>query len=180
MSVFDRFSAEELAILKQRAERVAHTAQEDDHGALISALTIQLDNENYALPVEDLTAVYSEIEVVPVPWTPTYVSGIANVRGRIIPVFDLGVLLDVPGHANADAGPLIVASNDELTLAFRVGAVGDVLNFSSHEVEPVPLNMESKQVSYFQGVLHDGTAVLNMRAILNDPALIVADGAAID
>jgi hypothetical protein len=55
-----------------------------------------------------------------------------------------------------------------------------VLNFTSHEVEPVPLNVESKQVSYFQGVLRDGTAVLNIRAILNDPALIVADGATTD
>ena len=180
MTVFDRFSAEEMAILKQRAERVARAAREDDRGAIVSALTIQLHEEKYALPVEDLTAVYYEGDVVPVPWTPPYVSGIANIRGRIIPVLNLGVLLEVPDQVDTERGPLIVASSDESTLAFRVSAVGDVLNFVGHEIEPVPLNMESKQVSYYQGVLRDGTVVLNIRAILNDPALIVADGVSID
>ena len=180
MSVFDQFSAEELTILKQRADRVARSSHDDEQNTIVSALTVQLHDENYAIPIDDLTAVYTEGIIVPVPWTPPYVSGIANIRGRIVTVLNLGILLDIPDHNSLELGPLIVASNDELTLAFGVSKVGDVLNFAGHEIEPVPQNLEGKHISYYQGVLRDGTTVLNIKAILSDPGLIVADGMSAD
>jgi purine-binding chemotaxis protein CheW len=170
---FRQFSEEELAILKMRAERVARAAGDDSGNEVFGALTITIHNELYAVPIEVLTGVYEEIPVVPVPCTPAYVSGIANIRGHIVPVLDLAHLLDVGGTARETSRMLVVATDDDVTMAFQADAVGDVINIFSREVN-LPPGGAGQQMNYVQGILSDGAALLNIRAILSDPALSVS------
>ena len=172
---FRQFSEEELAILKMRAERVARATKDDSGDEVIGALMITLRREVYAVPIEALTGVYESISVVPVPCTPSYVSGIANIRGHIVPVLDLVHLLDVGGEAEQDAPMLVVASDNDVTMAFRADMVGDVMNIFSREVNLPPINGAGQQMNYIQGILSDGSALLNIRAILSDPALSVSE-----
>src|SRR5215216_5720695 len=97
MSIHEHFTERELKILQARAERAASAAQRDDvEKTEIRALQCTLGSESYALPVEFVRAVYENVTVVPVPCTPRFVAGIANIRGRIMPVLDLATLLNVP------------------------------------------------------------------------------------
>lgn len=170
MSILDRFTEKEQALLKARAERIARVADDENTTDVIYALTVKIQNESYALPVDTLIGVYEEIHVVPVPCTPDYVAGIANVRGRVVPVFELASLLNLPGSEEEELSTLIVASNEDLTLAFRVVAIGDMLTIVGDEVGAVQAGSE---INYVQGVLNDGTAVVNMSMILDDPRLVV-------
>ncbi len=171
MSVYERFSEEELAILKQRAERVARASGAEDTSDQFGALTIEVQYEQYALPVEALTAVYEDISVVPVPCTPPHVKGIANIRGRIVPVLDMAVLLGVHEAEEDDRQMLIVASHNDVTVAFQTGAVGDVMTISSRDISIVPNTSEGRQLNFVQGILSDGRALLNVRALLDMPGL---------
>ena len=94
MSIFEHFSEEEREILRIRAERAANAVRESAQEAVFSALEVTIQSQSYALPIEVLTTVYENVAVVPVPCVPSFVAGIANIRGRILPVFDLAVLLD--------------------------------------------------------------------------------------
>jgi purine-binding chemotaxis protein CheW len=174
MSIFDRFSEEELAILKARAERVAYAADDDDIGNLMSVLKVGIGNEMYALPVESLTAVYEHISVVPVPCTPGYVSGIANIRGHILPVLNLSILLGMSAPEAMSEAKLIVADYRDMTVAFQVSSVGDIVSIPGSEIDNLPGNIDGRASGYIQGLLADGTALLNTRAIFEDPSLTVA------
>jgi purine-binding chemotaxis protein CheW len=176
MSVFERFSQEQMAVLKARAERVARAAAEEDAGSLFGVLTVTIGAEQYALPVEWLTAVFDDVSVVPVPCTPDYVGGIANIRGHIVPVIHLAHLLNVAVAPGVEFNKLIVLSNNELTLAVQVSGIGDVLNVSEHDLSAVPGDADIAQGVYMRGILPDGAVVLDVRAILEDPALNVAEG----
>lgn len=169
-----QFSEEEIAILKLRAERVAHAASDDSGNEVFSALIVTIRSETYAVPIDVLTGVYEGISVVPVPCTPPYVSGIANIRGHIVPVLDLAQLLNAGGPDEDDSQSLVVASDDHVTMAFRADEVGDVINVFSREVSSPPGD-SSQHMNYVQGVMSDGVALLNVRAILSDPALVVAE-----
>ena len=170
MSILDRFTEKERALLEARAERISRVADDDQTTDVIYALTVKIKSETYALPVETLIGVYEEIRVVPVPCTPSYVAGIANVRGRVVPVFELASLLDLSASDAEDLSTLIVASNEKLTLAFRVVAIGDMVTIVSDEIGIV---QGGKEINYVQGVLNDGTALVNMHMILDDPRLVV-------
>lgn len=174
MSSFRQFSEEELAILKQRAERVARATSDDTGAEMFGALMITVRDETYAVPIEVLTGVYESVSVVPVPCTPAYISGIANIRGHIIPVLNLVHLLGVGGMADEPAQMLVIASDNEVTMAFEADMVGDVVNIFSHEVS-LPPGGAGQQMNYIQGVMQDGVALLNMHAILADPALAVSE-----
>jgi purine-binding chemotaxis protein CheW len=170
MSILDRFSEKEQSILKSRAERIAQTVDDIRNVDLIHALTVMIQGEVYALPVDSLVNVYEDANIVPVPCTPSYVSGIANVRGRIVPVFDLADLLNLSADINHEKATLIVATDELVTLAFCVNQVGDILTIASREFGLVH---GSNRDEYIQGVLSDGTALVHIKAILSDPRLIV-------
>lgn len=173
MSILDRFSEKEQAVLKARAERIAQVVEDSRDVDVINALTVNIQGEVYALPVDSLMNVYEDANIVPVPCTPSYVSGVANVRGRIVPVFDLADLLGLStAESGHESNTLIVASDELVTLAFRVTQVGDMMAIASREFGTVH---GGSQGNYIQGVLPDGTALVNLRAILSDPHLIVND-----
>ena len=176
MSIYERFSEQELEILRARAERAANTSQQGDAKETVTALQIKLGPEAYALPVTFLRAVYDNVTVVPVPCTPTFVAGIANVRGRIMPILELSVLLNVPGAGQTAAGSLVVVSREDFSLALRVEEVGEIATFSESKVSPLrDSDSLLDKARYLQGIVTDGPTLLNMDAILDDPALVVDD-----
>ncbi len=170
MSLYDHFSEDELAILRLRAERIANAQSETHQGDMTSALLIQTSGGIYGLPMEKLTAVYMNHKIIPVPCAPPFVAGIANIRGEIMPVFDLAVLLKVAGGDTKRA--LIVASSADNSIAFCVEAVGETRAVQLSELQAVPSLLNE---AYLQGISVDGMAMLNVEAIINDPALVVDD-----
>lgn len=181
MSFFDQFDRHEQAILHKRAASAADekTAETADTLAGIDTLVVRLGYEFYGLPLESLTAAYQDrinltTPIVPVPCTPPFVAGIANIRGRVIPVIDLARLLSIPAEATASTSTgIIVVTNEDVTMAFRVDAIGDAIQVRVNELAPISGLFDLAETAYLQGTLPDGTILLNMDAILNDPRLIV-------
>jgi purine-binding chemotaxis protein CheW len=181
MSFYDQFDKHQQAILRQRAASVADekTAETAETLAGIDTLVVKLGYEFYGLPLESLTAAYQDkinltTPIVPVPCTPPFVAGIANIRGRVIPVIDLARLLNVPDEAtSSNSMGIIVVTDDEVTLAFRVDAIRDAIQVQVNELAPISELFDLAATEYLQGTLPDGTILLNMDAILNDPRLIV-------
>lgn len=63
------------------------------HGKSVMAITqlvlFELDERRYALPLEVVEQVVSVVEITPLPNAPAAVLGVINVRGEIVPVFDV-------------------------------------------------------------------------------------------
>lgn len=173
MSFFDQFSEQELEVLRQRAERAANISENNDTRQMRSVLQISLGGELYALPVKLLKAIYEDINVISVPCTPDFVAGIANVRGRIIPVVDLGILLDTPRMKFESEPVLVVVTRDNVTLGFQVDYTGEMITLPAEDTRAVPVSGDLQKTEYLQGLLSSGEVLLNIDAILNDPDLIV-------
>ncbi|MBN1681635.1 MAG: chemotaxis protein CheW [Anaerolineae bacterium] len=174
MSFYDHFSEEELAVLRNRAQHVAHAAREDQAKAFsITALLVTLHGESYALPLDMLSMVHQHVAVVPVPCTPPFVAGIANIRGHIVPVLDLSALLGV--QDNNEITALVVIGNEDMSFALQVSSVGEVITLTLNSIREIPAALGLVRPGYIQGVFPDGTILLDINAILNDPALIIEE-----
>ena len=173
MSIYARFSEQELAILRERAERAAIAEEKPNLEETLTVVHVTLGNEFYALSVERLRAVYENIAVISVPYTPPFVAGIANIRGRITPVLDLATVLNVPPSADVPKSLLMIV-RDELSVVFQVNTVGDIATILVNSIEPMPSGGQilASEI-YLQGIFANGITLLNIEAILNDPALIV-------
>ena len=178
MSFHNLFSEREREILRLRADRAAQAAQDTlEVEASLDVLMVAIGDEVYALPLNMLTAAYqSDVNlatpVVPIPCVPAFVAGVTNIRGHVIPVLDLAILLGLPGDGTL-ATALVIVANANMSVALSVVEIGDAASIRMEDVTPVPETLHLTRPDYLQGTLPDGAGLLNVNAILNDPALIV-------
>src|SRR6185437_1750092 len=59
-------------------------------------VTLGIDREVFAIPVESVQEILDMREVSRMPHAPTYLLGITDVRGRSVPVIDLRTKLGLP------------------------------------------------------------------------------------
>ena len=179
MSFYDHFSEQEQKVLSLRAERAARSDQDSlEDVVVMDALGVTLGDETYALPLHSLTAAY-EIDVnhttpiVVVPCTPPFVAGIVNIRGRVVPVFDLAVLLGMAPDTTSESTTFVIVTNEEITIALRVTTISGALSVRLGELSPLSGLFGLAKTDYLQGTLPDGTILVDVETILNDPALVV-------
>jgi purine-binding chemotaxis protein CheW len=171
MSIYDHFSEAERALLQARAERAAKPLRSGEADSQLSALIVTTGAEAYALPVESVLAVYEAAPVVPVPCTPPFVAGITNIRGHILPVLDLSALLNGHSQWEGDNAALVVVTANDFSAALRVERIGSVQPIPI--VNAIPANLDVTHSAYVKGFFPDGAVLLDLAAMLSDPALIV-------
>jgi purine-binding chemotaxis protein CheW len=59
----------------------------------VEVLFLQVDQEVYALPMEFLREVIAQPRITRLPTAPPTILGLVNVRGEIVPLFDVAALL---------------------------------------------------------------------------------------
>lgn len=59
-------------------------------------VVFKLDNENYGVDINLVQGIEKEQQIVRVPNTVNYIRGIINLRGEIIPVYDLRAKFGLP------------------------------------------------------------------------------------
>ena len=84
---------------------------------------LRVGPEEYALPVGNVVEVVELGELTTVPGAPPSVLGIRNLRGQILPVFDLAALFGIDGSTPER---VVVAEDRGRRLGLAVDAVTDV------------------------------------------------------
>ena len=102
---------------------------------------LQLGAERYALPVEQVQEVVELERLTPVPGAPPATLGIHNLRGQILPVFDLGLILSVGGEY--DNRQIVITDSEAGHLGFSVSVVSAVTD--------LPEARESVDSPFLQG-----------------------------
>ena len=67
----------------------------DATGVTAQYLTFDLRDENFALEIENVREVLDVATLTKIPRLPDYINGVINLRGKVVPVMDLGKKL---GH----------------------------------------------------------------------------------
>lgn len=180
MNYQTHFTEQELQVLIERAARVRHPIENNRATSVISLVYIWLEQEVYAMPMMNLITVHQDISVVPVPCVPAFVAGVANIRGRVMPVIDLANLLEIPTSeqnrpSNRNDLILVVVGVESQEVVFRVNRIGDGSVAANISLNPLPATFDIPYPEFIAGLLPDGTPQLNVPAVLNSPVLIVND-----
>ena len=103
-----------------------------------TVLVFLLDGETFALPIDNVLEIVDPVPVTPVPHAPAIAPGLVNVRGTILPLFDIRHRLGLPPKPKAREARMVVfdAFQDSGTvrLAFLADAVERVL-----DIEPAAM-----------------------------------------
>ena len=120
-------------------------------------VVFKLDKELYGLDINRVRGIEREQEVVRVPNTASYIKGIMNLRGDVIPVYSLRKKFGMPEAATDDIQYIIVYTNGTLVpdeaSAFSVDNVDEIHNIDENDVHVVPSIVTNTDTRYFDRVL---------------------------
>jgi purine-binding chemotaxis protein CheW len=114
----------------------------------------------YAMPAAQVLQLESFAGVTAVPGTLPHVTGIVQVRGRIVPVIDLRLLFgERPADAVLDTRIIVVELN-ERTVGLRVDASREVLKLDDEQFHATPSVVSDRSRGFIRGVARVGPRLL--------------------
>ncbi len=104
----------------------------------LQLVIFSLAKEEYGLPITKVQEINRLVPITKLPQAPSFMEGIINLRGRIIPVVDLRKRFQLPSaDANEDTRIIIVEINGQ-TVGIIVDSVTEVVRLAANNVEPPP------------------------------------------
>ena len=145
----------------------------------------ELGGENYGVDIADIREIIRYQEITVVPGTPEMVEGIINLRGRVVPIVDLGKHVGLDTSAIDDTTRVIVIELHEALVGVHVDAVTGVVSVTNEQLQGLTADATTDRSDFIEGVLDvDGRLIvlINLQqALENDvttKALAAADSQA--
>lgn len=132
------------------------TARVYNHGTLPASeeqyLTFRLDGQEYGIAILKVQEIKGWDRMTPIPNSPPYVKGVLNLRGVIVPVFDLRLRFGLP-ETERDAFTVIIVVNIGGRLAgIVVDSVSDVVNVRAEQKCAAPEYDGQQNREFIQGL----------------------------
>lgn len=134
-------------------------------------LTFQLAKEEYGLEILKVREIIGIMPFTTVPQTPDYVKGVINLRGKIIPVFDLRIKLGFSEKEYNHETCIIVVGVKDSLVGVIVDTVSEVININESEIEPSPKFGKHIDTRYIIGIGIKETKakiLLDIESVLTD------------
>jgi len=101
----------------------------------LQVVVFNIDNEEYGANILKVTTIERMIPVARVPKTPSFVKGVINLRGEIIPVLSLRQRLGFSDIEETEDTRIIIFNTGDVIAGFVVDAVAEVLQIESSNIE---------------------------------------------
>jgi len=105
-------------------------------------LTFLLGDDNYGVEIMKIREIIGMIPITTIPETPSYVKGIINLRGKVIPVIDLRSKFGLASKNTTERTCIVVSevkkSDGTVFLSFIVDSVAEVINITADDIEAAP------------------------------------------
>lgn len=146
------------------------TPNEDGAATTSQVVSFQLANEIYGLDIMRVQEIILMGDITNIPEVPSYIRGLINLRGKVIPIVDLRKRFGLDACETTEYTRIIVVNAGETTLGVVVDAVSEVQRIKSGEIEPPPSGLVGMEQAYINGLvkMEKGIMILlNMENILS-------------
>lgn len=165
--------SDEMLLLEGRAAALARelrveTAAEEQ----IEVVPFLLGDERYAIEQDYVRRVWPLGSYVPIPNTPPFILGVANVHGEICSIVDLHHYFGLPSQGLSRQNKLIILEADEMFFGILVDEVFGVERIARSELSTAEGWQQVSRVGLV-GITTQHLIVLNALRILKDERLII-------
>ncbi|RUM66505.1 MAG: chemotaxis protein CheW [Sulfurospirillum sp.] len=133
----------------------------------------ELNNENYAVALDKIKEilVYSQVIITELFSEEIWVKGLINLRGEVIPIFDLRLLFGIEDAKFSENTVIIVVkTSEDKLIGLIVDDIKSILELDQKNFSPAPEIGVSIEPRYIEGLIklsnNQMTTVLNIDAVL--------------
>ncbi len=129
-----------------------------------------LADEYYGVDIGTVESIIKMQPITGVPRTASFVEGVTNLRGAVLPVIDLRKRFGLPAREDSKDTRIVVVEMNGETVGMVVDAVSEVLNVSDENVEPPPPMVSTVESSFVTGIARAGERLIilvDLNQVLN-------------
>ena len=115
-------------------------------------VVFDLASEYYGVDIGDVREIIRMQNVTRVPGTPSYMEGVINLRGKVVPVVDLRKRLSLKVRAQTNDSRIVVVDIGGKDVGVIVDGVTEVLRIPLASVEPPSQMIASGDATYIRGI----------------------------
>ncbi len=119
---------------------------------LLQLVSFKIGNEEFGVDILKVQEINRMMDITRVPNSPSYVEGVINLRGKVIPVVDLRQRLGLESKERDKHTRIIVMELTGKVVGFVVDAVSEVLRIPRSVTEPPPAMGNGSTADYITAV----------------------------
>lgn len=116
-------------------------------------LAFTLGREEYCIDILKVQEIRGYETVTPIPNTPSYMKGVVNLRGLIVPIIDLRIKLELETVAYDQFTVVIILSIRGRIVGVVVDSVSDVVALATEEIKEAPQLGAAIKIDYIDGLV---------------------------
>ncbi|OWR27865.1 chemotaxis protein CheW [Saccharibacillus sp. O23] len=137
----------------------------------IKVIVFALGNEEYGIDVDKVRTIERMMPITRVPKTFSFIKGVINLRGVVIPVIDLRGRFNLVETEYTDQTRIIIVAVGDMEVGFIVDAANDVVDLDRDNIDSPPEVVGGVKAKYLDGVAKVGEdrllIMLNLAEVLN-------------
>jgi purine-binding chemotaxis protein CheW len=137
-------------------------------------LTFFLDDDEYGFEILKVQEIIGMMNVTPVPRTPSFVQGVINLRGKVIPIIDLRLKFAMPAVAQTEETCIIVVQAQGVAMGIVVDKVSEVLDIATDDIDVLSCGA-AVNTDYILGIgkaTHKVTVLLDIDQVLSTSEVV--------
>jgi len=149
-----------ISTLEENMETAIVNKNENDE--ILQLVSFKIGSEEFGVDILKVQEINRMLQITKVPNTPDFIEGVINLRGRVIPVIDLRVKLNMAKKEHDKQTRIIVVELEDKTVGFLVDEVSEVLRIPKSITEAPPelvANVNSEYITAV-GKLEDRLIIL--------------------
>ncbi|WP_374634562.1 chemotaxis protein CheW [Ferrovibrio sp.] len=128
----------------------------------IQLISFTVGNEEYGVDIMAVREIRAWSETTPLPNTPEVVRGVINMRGAIVPIFDLRARFGMPRTEPTKYNVVIIVSVASRIVGILVDAVSDIITINEDEVRPMPEMEQVSGIGFMEGLITVGERMVGL------------------
>lgn len=122
-------------------------------GDTVQYIVIKLGNEQYGIDIKYINNIVRMQHITRVPKVASYLKGVINLRGEVIPVMSIRLKMDLPEDEITKATRIIILKLEQHgTIGVMVDEVKEVVTLAADEVEKVSYDGKEEKPTFISGV----------------------------
>ena len=134
-------------------------------GSAQQYLTFVLGDEHYGVDILRVQEIKGYSATTPIPNAPAHVKGVMNLRGTVVPVFDLRARFGMPPREYDRFTVIVVVTVGVRVVGVIVDGVSDVVSLEPQSVDAAPELGSDVDTSMIQGIARENDRLITLLEI---------------
>jgi purine-binding chemotaxis protein CheW len=150
--------------------------QEVKHAQFSEFVSFTVAGQAFCLKITQIREIRRWSPVTILPHAPSDVLGVMNLRGAVIPIYDLSARFGLQTTEASERNVVIVVSSAGKPVGLLAESVSEIISINPEEIQETPPVDSRNTMEYIQGIIsHDDTIVriINLDAVISVPEQVL-------